>query len=202
MRKIAMASARERCEFWDSIDETGKNPGIRAPYRSRLLSSMPPGSRILWFAPRRAGAGSLGRPRYVAVAHWRGGRIVREAKALVASAWVNRDPKIPPQSACAQLGQYRFRSPDPFFSVADGIAVRRLAPDSRKLDFKAKRSDRLKALRAMGSELANVHAAGARAARAITRDLAQRKGSWLRGAVKSAIKSVYADLEEWMSHVA
>ena len=28
-----------------------------------------------------------GRPRYVAVGYWRGGQVLREAKALVPSAW-------------------------------------------------------------------------------------------------------------------
>ena len=35
----------------------------------------------------KQGGGSLGRPRFVAVANWRGGRIVREAKAVAPSAW-------------------------------------------------------------------------------------------------------------------
>jgi hypothetical protein len=36
---------------------------------------------------RVKGGGSLGRARYVAIAEWRGGHILREAKAIVPSAW-------------------------------------------------------------------------------------------------------------------
>ena len=61
--------------------------------------------RLMWFDPPRRGVlpvgglhaarslvrdlrrgGGLGRPRYVATAVWRGGKIVREAKAVVPSA--------------------------------------------------------------------------------------------------------------------
>ena len=38
-------------------------------------------------AQRIAGLGSLGRERYVAIADWRRGKIAREAKALVTSAY-------------------------------------------------------------------------------------------------------------------
>ena len=39
-------------------------------------------------AHRVAGLGSLGRERYVALADWEGGRVAREAKALLPSACV------------------------------------------------------------------------------------------------------------------
>ena len=42
--------------------------------------------RLIRFATHAKGGGSLGRPRYFALAEWRGGRVLREAKALVPSA--------------------------------------------------------------------------------------------------------------------
>jgi hypothetical protein len=48
-----------------------------------LKKKLPESSSIMRFASRVKGGGSLGRPRYIAIAHWPGGRIVREAKALV-----------------------------------------------------------------------------------------------------------------------
>ena len=35
----------------------------------------------------KKGMGSLGRPRFIALSMWRGGKVAREAKALVPSAW-------------------------------------------------------------------------------------------------------------------
>jgi hypothetical protein len=42
---------------------------------------------VLRFATRTKGSGSLGRPRYLAIALWQGGHLAREAKAVVPSAW-------------------------------------------------------------------------------------------------------------------
>ena len=51
-----------------------------------LLTCLPATSRRVAFAKRLAGVGSLGRPRYVALAEWNGGLVAREAKAAVPSA--------------------------------------------------------------------------------------------------------------------
>ena len=42
---------------------------------------------ILKLGTRRAGLGSLGRPRVVVVAQWYGSLVCREAKAVLPSAW-------------------------------------------------------------------------------------------------------------------
>ena len=84
---------------------------------------------------RTAGGGSLGRPRYVVIADWRGGRVVREAKALVPSAWnwAHCSPNGSPRFA--ELAMVSTRAPDPYMTVIDGFVVRRLAPDSRKAEL-------------------------------------------------------------------
>jgi hypothetical protein len=51
------------------------------------LAGLPEGARLVRYASRVAGGGSLGRPRYVAIVEWNGGKLFREAKALVPSGW-------------------------------------------------------------------------------------------------------------------
>ena len=65
-----------------------KYPDVQPPRKvaRKLAQSLPNQARIVRFCTRVKGGGSLGRPRYVAVATWCGGQIVREAKALVPSA--------------------------------------------------------------------------------------------------------------------
>ena len=65
---------------------TCDHAGETANAEAALRASLPPAAAIVRFASRRKGRGGLGRPRYVAIAAWQGGQLVREAKALVASA--------------------------------------------------------------------------------------------------------------------
>ena len=73
-------------KFWNEVAEY---PKAKPPPKiaKRLIASLPDDVESVRFCSRVAGGGSLGRPRYVAVAFWRGGHILREAKALVPSAW-------------------------------------------------------------------------------------------------------------------
>lgn len=73
-------------KFWS---EVAKYPKAKPPPKiaKRLIASLPDDVESVRFCSRVAGGGGLGRPRYVAVAFWRGGHILREVKALVPSAW-------------------------------------------------------------------------------------------------------------------
>jgi hypothetical protein len=85
--------------------------------------------------PRVAGGGSLGRPRYVAVAFWRGGQILREAKALVPSAWTWANGGKSRASHFRALANGKYRAPDPFLDVHGKFIFRRIAADSRKIEL-------------------------------------------------------------------
>ena len=61
-------------------------PCRRMLWRMNCVRSLPQGATLRRFATHAKGGGSLGRPRYFALAEWRGGRVLREAKALVPSA--------------------------------------------------------------------------------------------------------------------
>jgi hypothetical protein len=112
------------------------------------------------FASRVRGGGSLGRPRFVAIARWHGGQVVREAKALVPSAWDWAHHAAAPKSRFLDLARGPSRSPDPFLDVKAKFIVRRIAPDSRKVDLHDNPGPALHAdlLRAMGFDLGAIHA--------------------------------------------
>ena len=80
MCPLVACSDEEREKFWD---EVRNYPAATPPdeVKSALRSSFPKGAVIERFASRRKGSGGLGRQRFVAVADWRGGRVIREAKA-------------------------------------------------------------------------------------------------------------------------
>ena len=83
LRELVVVSEKKRAKFWKKIEKVETE---RAPprYRKVLAAAMPePRLAIRKTARRVAGAGSLGRPRWIGIADWRGAPVVREAKALV-----------------------------------------------------------------------------------------------------------------------
>jgi hypothetical protein len=114
---------------------------------------------VFAWGTRRAGLGSLGRPRVVAVAQWYGSLVCREAKAVLPSAWDWAGGVRDAEPRARALLASPTRAPDPYTKVIDGWMIRRLAPDSGGIDIeKIDRVDDQRALlRSMGSELANVH---------------------------------------------
>jgi hypothetical protein len=146
--------------------------------------------------PRCAGMGSLGRPRYCAVADWRGGPIAREAKATAPSACAWLAGSSDHTDLITKLLDGAVRAPDPAFRVRNGWIVRRLAPDCDKIDDAVHERD-LRTLRLMGAETANVHVGERDALRDAAKDLKSRPGKWLRRAVKEMLQSVQSDWEEW-----
>lgn len=197
MRRFVACTDDDRREFWQEIAEL---PDIEPPPHAvyGLRRNVPEGAVIERFAKRTKGAGGLGRPRYVAVAQWRGGHVVREAKASVPSTWEWQHGLAPGNHFLA-AATGRHRSPDPFLTVHDGFIFRRLAADSRKVELKNLTSPGLTAdlVRAMGFDLGSIHAATDCAADAILADLASRPGDWLRDASRAAAKAVEDDWEEW-----
>ncbi len=84
---LAFVSCTERncADFFQGIE--GYEPFAPSPEISRLLrKSLPDGCGNPVYSTHQKGGGSLGRPRVFAVSPWRGGRVVREAKAWVPSA--------------------------------------------------------------------------------------------------------------------
>jgi len=200
LRRLFVVSENERRRFWKKMNRLKDDTRIPAKYRKAMESRMPgDDADVEKFARRAAGTGSLGRPRWVAVVQWRGGRLVREAKALVPSAWhLTHQPRPQPRPA-ASIATGRHRAPDPWYYADTTLVVRRLSPNARKIEVR-EQPDRLAdpdMIRAMGHELANVHLGTGDAGRAIAKDLERRDGRWLERATDTAADFVRADYEEW-----
>ena len=80
MRPYVAVTDHGRDKFWHEIDHL---PDATPPDAAREAvepTGFPDGAEIVRYASRVAGGGSLGRPRYVAIAEWNGGRIFREPR--------------------------------------------------------------------------------------------------------------------------
>ena len=208
LRPYAVGTELESGEFWEKLGKIKKYPLIDGKVDGKpprdviqfLNASLPKGAANIRYRRRIAGGGSLGRPRYVAIADWRGGRILREAKALVPSAWTYVHGKQP--SGLLELARSKYRAPDPFLDIRGKFVVRRLAPDSRKIELNEKAATHVegKFLQAMAFDLASVHAAGSVGTDILRRDLKKRPRGWLYDAAKAAAAAVEKDFEEWKNH--
>jgi hypothetical protein len=199
MRGLVACTECDRERFWRDIDE---NRPLHPPEDAieALRSALPDGALIDHYAGRSKGGGSLGRPRYIVVADWQGGRIVREAKALVASAWdwAHGDKGHPRRPLALAYGP--FRAPDPFLRLfKDKFIVRKLAADSRKVEFGADGAAHLeeRLLAAMGADLVAIHGARAADAKRIEEDLDDRPPDWLHESAKRAACAVVDDYKEY-----
>jgi hypothetical protein len=196
MRPLVACSDKDRVKFWTEIDDypDAKPP---KPVVDGLRQALPVDATVLRFASRAKGGGSLGRPRYVAVAAWRGGRIVREAKALVPSGWDWAHAESYGRSHALELAGGKHRSADPFLYARSGYIFRRIAADSRKIDYDDHPSFSVMLLTAMGFELGSIHAADKRRAQ-LRDDLESRGDDWLHDAAKVAANAVETDYDEWI----
>jgi uncharacterized protein (DUF2252 family) len=198
MLPYVASSAKSSGKFWKQVEEY---PSANPPpvVKNGLVQSLPKGAEVMRFCTRVAGGGSLGRPRYVAVATFRGGKVVREAKALVPSAWIWAHRMKSAKSQFLQLAHGPYRSADPFMSIQDNFVFRRVAPDSRKIELGAKGAVGLDAevLRAMGFDLASIHAARNGGVSALKADVRKRDREWLRAASKTAEAAVTEDWKSW-----
>ncbi|MBH5370364.1 DUF2252 family protein [Bradyrhizobium glycinis] len=205
MRKFVACTDEERAEFWDEVKQyrrKGMPLPAPPPVAAALRKNLPRGASFSHFGTRSAGAGSLGRPRFVAVADWRGGQVVREAKALVPSAW-DWAHEMQGKSRFLKLARGLYRAPDPHLAVQrqSGFMIRRIAPDSRKINLRDHANMRLelKLLYAMGFEVGAVHAATG-TSKKITDDLDERDRDWLHAAAKAAAAFVEKDFGEWRKY--
>jgi hypothetical protein len=197
LRPYAADTEEKSEKFWKKVDAYPKAKPPRE-IASPLIASLPKDAENIRLCSRVAGIGSLGRPRYVAVAFWRGGRILREAKALVPSAWIWSHGGKSEASHFLALANGKYRAPDPFLDVHHKFIFRRLGADSRKIELvDAGGAIRIKVLQAMAFDLGSIHAAGSPGVRALQADLNKRPHGWLNAAVKTAVAAVKRDYEEW-----
>lgn len=210
LRPYVACSGAEREKFWTS--EIDPLPDERPPddVMAGFAASLPEDATVVRTARRpKQGGGSLGRPRFVAVANWRGGRIVREAKAIAPSAWNWAHDSAPAALGYEKMANGRYRSPDPWLRVHGRYVFRRLAADARKADLSrgedhaaqgAGMADALRLLQAMSFDLGAIHAAEPGQPAAIAHDLEKRGADWLDVAAKAAAQWVRDDYDAWCAH--
>lgn len=188
-------------DFWGKLNRLPVvRRGLPRDARRVLESMLPGANRDYKIVLRKAGMGSLGQQRFVAIADWEGGCVAREAKAMVPSAcmWLDGD-------ASGRNSYYEraiasaVRAHDPFQRVVGRWIVRRLSPDSNPIEIAClpKVRDEETLLHAMGSEAANVHLGSRRQIKSVLRDLHRRKPNWLRSAGKKMAKAIE---KEWKDY--
>ena len=200
LRKLLTLRNGERKDFWKDIEKLKppKKP-LKPRYLRALRRAMPEQGLEIDYRRRKAGAGSLGRPRFVGIAEWRGGTVVREVKAALPSAWTRPKGHGAPRVRCDEAATARYRSPDPWYALIDDVVVRRLSPNNRKLEAE---TDAIKLvdkrmLRLMAHDLAAVHLGRRDIRAAIQHDLEKRGGGWLAEAVERAAAFVRDEQGEW-----
>jgi hypothetical protein len=200
LREMAMDAVREPTKFWSKLV---KLPRATPPKGiQRLLQrSFPDDAQDIAFSHRIAGVGSLGRPRYVAIASCNGGWAAREAKPWLPSAWgwAKGQPKERPFSL--RLLKHAVRQPDPYYAVEEGWVVRRLGPHCGRIELAElpKRRDERLILKAMGRETANLHLATRNQRTTLLHDLNKRKPDWLVNAAHAMSKATEQDWEQFRS---
>ncbi|MCR6630598.1 MAG: DUF2252 family protein [Magnetospirillum sp.] len=128
-----------------------------------LAERMPEGVPIEEFLDRsRAGKGSLGRPRAVALGEWRGGPVAREGKRALPSAAVwhaGGDAQGDATLEYRMILAAAYRSPDPCLHLTTDWVIRRLSPENHKIAIDQIRGhvEAEALLRWMGWEVANIH---------------------------------------------
>jgi len=218
LRHTVMVPDAHRDAFWAKLKKKrkrfearkpGERPFLFARYEAALRAALPAHAEEPRFWYRSAGLGSLGRPRWVAQAKWRGDWVIREAKPVLPSAWTRLHGHQGRAVRCLEIATARYRAPDPWYRVTDGVAVRRLSPNNRKIETDRQVSSDWEGgpeetlgrkvlldapmLDAMGRELAAIHLGTGNAAKAIRADLAKRPAGWLHDAAMRAAQAVAED---------
>lgn len=214
LRKMIVSEQRSPDAFWAKFEDQFRSGGcVPRPVMAMLAEKLPAFERQTpdvqlkcKFGRRTAGEGSLGRPRFVALAEFNGSRLAREAKAVLPSAcvWagvrVNRVRK--PMFYTTILDRV-LRLRDPFMSVEGNYVVRRISPDNSRVelaDISGRHRDEHLLLHCMGAEVANVHLGTPGARSAILADLKKRPREWLRMAAKKMAAITCADQEVWSKY--
>ncbi len=200
LEKLGIDVLKPPGHFWDTVTH-GPSAGGWVPRDARrALEATLPAKVPYKIVRREAGTGSLGQPRYVAVADWEGGFLAREAKAVVPSAcaWAAHERRRG-QRYYDRAMLSAVRAPDPVQRVIGSWLVRRLSPDSNPIEIASlpRRRDEAVLLSAMASDVANVHLGMPRQRTRVLGDLRRRRPNWLRRAAKAMARVVEKEWKEY-----
>src|ERR1700730_1069911 len=138
LRDALIVTTKKRASFWQDMEnlvaateKSAKNPP--KDYINALDAAVPEPPRDVKYGERTgAGLGSLGRPRWVGLAQWRGGPVVREAQAAPASARALPKGRGEQPMYCFEIATASYRASDPWYRLVGDIVVRRSSPNNRK----------------------------------------------------------------------
>lgn len=201
LRLIAEGELRDPIHFWAKMDAL---PTLRSDVPISAVDAlqhlMPAHDIPFRLAHRVAGLGSLGHARFVAIADWHGGRIAREAKALVPSAshWAQGHDG-PVEILYQTVLNRAVRCPDPFVQLRGRWIVRRLGPHCSRIELASLSapSTELRLLHSMGWETANIHLGSHNARKNILRHIDRQKSKWLHHASGEMLEAVRSDWMVW-----
>jgi len=201
LREVATGELRDPVHFWGKMNALPSVRGEVPKSARKALEELLPAPGLAYrVAHRVAGLGSLGRERFVALADWEGGRVAREAKALLPSACVwAKDDEGSKKIFYEDIITSAARALDPYVHLCGRWIVRRLAPHCSRIELTVlpKKRDEERLLHSMGFETANIHLGTKRAIKNVRRDLAKRKPGWVHEAAKKMVNAVQKDWEEW-----
>jgi hypothetical protein len=196
LRRLVGGAANASQKFWKEVDcyPRRQTRGAGAP-GTGTQSARRRADRALRLA--RQGRRQLGRPRYLVIGLWQGGRLVQEARASVPSAWHWAHPGSSAKSRVLEWAFGAYRSPDPHLRIKAGYVMRRIAPDAHKVELADVSGQGLgeELLTAMGAELGAIHATRHRTS--ILKDLRKRNARWLDWAAAAAEKAVRRDFADF-----
>ncbi len=201
LRAMAIQELRQPAHFWERVHTRTVPLKEKLPddVRKVFCKSLPDGVEPEYRLLREPkGLGCLGRERYLALATWQGGLVLREAKPVLPSAllWAANEKAGEGNPWLEKTVDAAVRCADPFYRVRRGWLVRRLSPDCSRIDFDQleHHSDIASLLRCMGEETANIHLGTARGRRAIRAGWRHLPKDWLESA---AHKMLHLSLQDW-----
>lgn len=198
-------------KWWqDQEQKKLRQQAVPSDAQRALESALLPGASGVKTCVRKgkpAGMGSRGKPRYYALGIWRGAKILREAKAIVPSAlqWALGGGRSPGRGLQEML-VLSVRCPDPHQAISGRWIVRRLAPDSEKIELGklggASADEQRELFEDMGAELANLHLGtaalpGVNKEDALRLEVNQWTKSQFREQVKHWRKTVLKDFKDF-----
>ena len=199
--KLLALRKRDARAFWKKL-AAGEvmQPGALPRDAARSLArSLPIALADTAIHRRRSGLGSLGRPRFVALAEVDGAMLAREAKPALPSAGAWALGRVTASVQPAMRLVKASASPDPTRQIRHGWLVRRLAPDCVRVELDAIPSKRHDAqlLTAMGMASAALHRATPRAIPAVLAHLDAQAAGWLGDAARTMLATVNEDWKTW-----
>jgi hypothetical protein len=201
LRRMALQDLRQPEPFWKRLEaktvplKGNPSNSVRKALAKILPKGAEPEYRILK-TPK--GLGSLGRQRYLALVDWQGGKMAREAKAVVASAylWARGEQAGKGNPWLEKVVQSAVRCADPYYEVRRDWLVRRLGPDCSRIDIDelVHHEDLASLLYCMGQETANIHLGSPKGRKRIREAWKHQSADWLEAAAHLMLK---LSLKDW-----